>query len=93
MRARRIAAAVLPARLAACGESGASRTGPPSGLTCSTSPAVHVVGTAIAPNVPTRGGGVVESRSVAPALPAGLSLDVATGTITGNPTATAAPAS
>ncbi len=49
------------------------------------------VGQAIAANVPTVTG-TVTSYSVIPALPAGLSLNVATGTISGTPTAAAAQA-
>jgi len=49
----------------------------PSGLTYSTSPAVYTKGSAITANTPTLGGGgPVVSYAVAPALPAGLSLEV-----------------
>jgi len=50
-----------------------------------------VVGQAIAPNVPTFEGDV-EAFSVAPALPAGLTLDSSKGIISGTPRAPSAPA-
>jgi hypothetical protein len=58
---------------------------PPSQLVYSANPATYSVGTAITPNVPTSGGGAVLSYSVSPSLPAGLSLDPATGVISGVP--------
>jgi alpha-tubulin suppressor-like RCC1 family protein len=60
---------------------------PPSGLTYSTNPAVYALGTPIAANTPSSSGGAVTSYSVSPALPAGLSLNVLTGIISGTPTA------
>ncbi len=45
------------------------------------------VGTAMAPWVPTSTGGPVQTWTVSPALPAGLSLDALTGTLSGTPTA------
>ncbi len=65
----------------------------PSDLTYSTNPAVYTQGTAIEPNVPTSSGGAVSSYSVAPTLPAGLSLDTSTGVISGTPMAVIAAAS
>jgi uncharacterized repeat protein (TIGR01451 family) len=65
---------------------------PPSGLTYSTNPAVYTVGTAIAANTPSHGGGAVVSYSVSPALPAGLGLSSTTGVISGTPTAVTASA-
>ena len=44
-------------------------------------------GTAITPVTPTASGGPVASWSISPALPAGLSFDTVTGTISGTPTA------
>ena len=65
----------------------------PTGLTYATSTAVYTVGVAIPANAPTHTGGAVGSYTVAPALPAGLSLNAATGSITGTPTAATATAS
>jgi Putative Ig domain len=59
----------------------------PPQFTYSTNPAIYLVGVPIAPNVPRSSGGAVASYSVSPALPAGLSLDAATGVIGGTPTA------
>jgi hypothetical protein len=59
-------------------------TPPPSALSYA-SPQNYDVGTAITPLDPTVTG-TVTSYSVAPALPAGLSLDAATGRISGTPT-------
>ncbi|KVD87066.1 hypothetical protein WS62_18540 [Burkholderia sp. ABCPW 14] len=53
---------------------------------------IYVTGSAITPNRPTSIGGEITQYSVAPALPAGLSLDPQTGVITGTPTAVTAPA-
>jgi len=66
-------------------------TGAPANLRYAT--ATYVVGTAIQPNVPTSTGGAILSYSVAPALPAGLSLDTTTGVISGTPTTPAPEAS
>jgi PKD repeat protein len=65
---------------------------PPTNLTYSTNPASYVVGTAITANSPTTSGGAVASYSVAPALPAGLTLSTTTGVITGTPTTAQAAA-
>jgi hypothetical protein len=48
------------------------------------------LGAAITPNTPTSAGGPVESYAVEPALVAGLSLDTATGVVSGTPAAVAA---
>ena len=58
---------------------------PPSALSYTT-PQTYNVGTAITPLTPTVTGNVT-SYSVTPALPAGLSLDATTGSISGTPTA------
>jgi PKD repeat protein len=65
---------------------------PPANLTYSTNPASYIVGTTIAANNPSSSGGAVTSYSVAPALPAGLTLSTTTGVITGTPTAARASA-
>jgi len=56
-------------------------------LTYSSNPVTYTKGTAITANTPSATGGAVASYSVAPALPAGLSLNSSTGSITGTPTA------
>jgi len=58
----------------------------PSSLTYATSTATYSVGTNITENTPTCSGGTVTSYSVSPALPAGLSLNATTGSISGTPT-------
>ena len=63
----------------------------PSALTYSTPTAVYTKGLTIPANVPSWGG-TPSSFTVAPALPAGLSLDPATGVISGRPTAVSAAA-
>jgi hypothetical protein len=75
------------AALAACGGGhGGSDTPPaPSGLSYA-SPQTYVVSRQIAPLVPTLTGSV-SSWSVTPSLPTGLSLDAASGQISGTPTA------
>ena len=65
----------------------------PSGLGYSNSSAVYTKGRAIAANTPTNSGGPAVSYATNPALPAGLSLDAATGVITGTPTVLAPQAS
>ncbi|WP_052324522.1 PKD-like domain-containing protein [Haliscomenobacter hydrossis] len=52
---------------------------------------VYCANTAITPLAPTITGGVGATFTISPALPAGLSFDAATGTISGTPT-TASPA-
>jgi hypothetical protein len=61
----------------------------PSGLSYSNNPANYTVGTAIAPNVPSSIGGAVVSYSVSPGLPSGLTLNTATGVLSGTPMALA----
>ena len=56
---------------------------PPSGLAYSDPAPVYEAEEPAAPDVPTAGGGPVKSWSVDPALPAGLSLDPATGVLSG----------
>ncbi|MFZ1612769.1 MAG: kelch repeat-containing protein [Holophaga sp.] len=65
----------------------------PTNLTYSSNPATYQKDTAIVANTPTHSGGVVETYSVSPALPAGLTLDTKSGVITGTPTVGAATAS
>jgi len=65
---------------------------PPTALAYALNPAPYTRGVAIAANAPANGGGAIASYSVAPALPAGLTLNPGTGVLTGTPTALA-PAS
>jgi hypothetical protein len=74
--------------VAACG--GGSGLEAPAGLSYSANPAAYTVGTAITANTPSSSGGAVTSFSVTPALPAGLSLNTASGVVSGNPAAVAA---
>jgi hypothetical protein len=60
---------------------------PPSALTYIGSPFIFGKGTSITPiAAPTNSGGAATSYAVSPALPTGLSLNTATGAITGTPT-------
>jgi hypothetical protein len=63
----------------------ASAPAAPSAVTYSANPVTYTVNVAIASNTPTIIGGVPTSYSVSPALPSGLSLNTATGYITGAP--------
>jgi len=79
-----------------CGVSNGGSSGrvqSPSALTYTTAAAVCTMGTPIAANSPSSGGGAVTSYSVSPVLPEGLSLDDSTGIISGTPAALAAIAS
>ena len=84
------AAAVLAIGTTDCGSSVLEA---PSNLTYSTNPAVYTQGVAIAANTPSSSGGAVDSYSVAPLLPTGLSLNTSIGVITGTPTAVTGTAS
>ncbi len=59
----------------------------PTNLVYPANPAVYVLGTPIAVNTPTHGGGAVSAFTVTPALPAGLALDAVTGQVSGTPAA------
>jgi len=61
----------------------------PSGLNYTT-PNVFTKGTVITDLSPTIGGGAVTTYSVSPALPAGLSINITTGVISGTPTSVTA---
>ncbi len=77
--------------LGSCSSSSSPSTQPPV-LLYATSNAVYTKGTAISPDTPTNSGGAATSYTVAPQLPAGLSLNLTTGVISGTPTAVAAQA-
>src|SRR6266496_2425435 len=77
--------------LASCSSSSSQGTPPPI-LSYATTSAVYTLGTAITPNTVTNSGGVASAYGVEPALPAGLSLNLTTGAISGTPTAVVAQA-
>jgi hypothetical protein len=58
----------------------------PATLTYSTNPAVYNIGAQITANTPTITGGAATSYLAIPSLPWGLTLDTATGVISGTPT-------
>lgn len=62
---------------------------PPSNLVYTSATVQYTRGFAITPNTPTSSGGPVTNYSVAPALPAGLSLNPATGILSGTPSVVA----
>jgi 6-phosphogluconolactonase (cycloisomerase 2 family) len=84
-----ILASLVPAACGGGGSSGGGATTPPAGLTYSSPTASYETCGAITPNTPSSTGGAIASYAILPALPAGLSLDPATGIISGTPTAAA----
>lgn len=62
---------------------------PPTNLVYAQNPAVYTVGTPISPNVAANSGGAIAEYAVSPTtpLPAGLTLDAASGVLTGTPSA------
>jgi subtilisin-like proprotein convertase family protein len=64
----------------------------PSALTYTSNPVTYTTGLAITNNRPTSSGGAVVSYSVSPALPAGLTLNISSGIISGTPTTLTAAA-
>jgi len=58
---------------------------PPAALTYNPSTAVYAVQSPIAPITPASSGGAVTSYSISPAIPAGLTLNVTTGVLSGTP--------
>src|SRR4051812_26732577 len=63
---------------------GSIRPHSPTGLSYDEEVAVYTTGVAVL-NTPATTGGPIESYSIAPKLPAGLSLDASTGVISGIP--------
>ena len=92
MQARGLWAAILcTIVLAGCGGGGESSSGPAAPQASYASPQVYFENQAISPLIPTVSGAAT-SFSVAPSLPAGLTLDATTGSISGTPVAAAAGA-
>uniref|UniRef100_UPI003F490E59 TauD/TfdA family dioxygenase n=1 Tax=Cupriavidus yeoncheonensis TaxID=1462994 RepID=UPI003F490E59 len=76
----------LVAVVAGCSGSsngGVTTSAPPAGLTEHDATVVYAVGNEIVPDTLTSGGGSITQCSVSPALPAGLTMDPATGRISG----------
>ncbi|MBL8949701.1 MAG: putative Ig domain-containing protein [Myxococcaceae bacterium] len=67
------------------GTAGGGAPNPPTGVTYATNPALYRLGASITPNVPTVTGGTPTTFTSVPALPAGLTLDMTTGVISGTP--------
>lgn len=66
---------------------GSTASAPPAGLIERDATVVYAVGNEIVPDTLTNSGGPITQCGVSPALPAGLTMDPATGTITGTPAA------
>jgi hypothetical protein len=79
----------LSALVAGCQGNGGNdaTSAPPAGLAYRDSSEVYAQGAAIIPNTLSHSGGAITQCSVSPALPAGLTMEPQTGTITGTPTA------
>lgn len=80
-------ATLISTILAACGGGSSATNGipAPTSLSYSAPTISYTVGTAIAANTPSNGGGSVTSYSVSPALPVGLSLNTNNGIVSGTP--------
>jgi photosystem II stability/assembly factor-like uncharacterized protein len=64
----------------------------PSSLSYATNPATYTQGVSITPNTPSVAGATPFTYSIAPELPAGLTLSTTTGVISGTPATQAIPA-
>lgn len=89
---RGFAAAFALAASSCGGGGGGGSANPPAGLTYSDPAPVYETSTAVPPDTPSSVGGPVALYAVAPALPAGLTFDAATGVVAGTPTGTSAAA-
>lgn len=89
-----LALSLLAAALLACGSKtvAVAPLAAPAGLAYTSADIAYTKGAAIAPNVPSSSGGAIAAYAVAPALPAGLALDPASGVIGGTPSAITARA-
>jgi hypothetical protein len=72
--------------MAGCGGGGGATVDAPAGLVYSEPSVVYTKGVEITPNMPDSSGGQIETHTVSPDLPPGLSLDSQTGVISGTPT-------
>lgn len=70
---------------AGCGRGASNSHHPPSSLSYQSTKISATVGTAVTSDVPTVSGSV-DSYSISPALPAGITLSASTGAIAGTPT-------
>jgi alpha-tubulin suppressor-like RCC1 family protein len=92
MRAARIVVGLVSFAIqVGCGGGGDQGPRPPS-VSYPTNPAIYTSGVVIDSNTPSNMGGAAASYSVSPSLPVGLSLDTATGVISGTPSAITARA-
>src|SRR4051812_29419300 len=80
-------AALVAGQLGCGGSKGGPKVDAPGGLSYAASPATFVKGVAITALHPHSTGGTVESYAVSPQLPAGLTIDPATGVVSGTPAA------
>ena len=81
---------VLSVVFFSCSKDDEAENVPPSSLTYNTQN-VFIKNTSVVNLVPTSTGGAVASYSISPALPEGLSLNTATGVISGMPTIISSP--
>jgi glucose/arabinose dehydrogenase len=84
-RAATAALALLGAAGCGGGGGGTPGEGPPTGLSYANPSPSYRVGVAAAPNAPSSGGGPVDTYSIAPDLPDGLTLDPGSGVLSGIP--------
>jgi len=80
------------ALLSGCSSSSGGGLQPPAGIHYADATPTYTANAPVTPDVPSVSGGAVSTWSVLPGLPTGLSLDSATGVITGTPTTPSAAA-